>query len=191
MRNNDTNLATIIVSHLQHVTDKGPVTLALGRYTSPETVVWIAGSFLGSPFIKRERRIGHNSIKLHQFVVDLQLRIAQRVAPTDYGIVESMQKHVHHRQSPCTAINLLTIEREVVIAHFFASLNQQRARTTSNITDTSTWLTLRQFGQQCRNFCWREEVSSLFASLPCKGRNKVHVGIANNIVVLQMRFVQI
>ena len=125
--NDHANLAAAFLSHLYHVRDERPVALALRGYAAPKAVVRVVGRFFRAPLVQRERRIGDNGVKLHQPVVLLQLGVAQGVAPAYHGVVEAVQKHVHHSQRPRAAIHFLPVKREVAVAHFLSGLDEQRA----------------------------------------------------------------
>lgn len=51
--NDDAHLA-VLVGHLEHVADEGPVALALGRNAAPEAVVGVVGRLVGAPLFERE-----------------------------------------------------------------------------------------------------------------------------------------
>lgn len=190
VRNYHTYLAAAFLSHLDHVRNEGPVALAFGRDASPKTVIRVVGCLFGSPLVQREGRIGNHRIEFHQPVVFFQLRIAQRVAPANHRIVKSVQKHVHHGQCPGTAIHFLPVEREVIVAHLLAGLNQQGTGAAGRIADACSGLALGQPGQQGRDLGWCKKFSRLFPRLTGKRGDQIHVGISYDVVVFQMRLVQ-
>lgn len=113
--NDDTHLA-VFVGHFEHVADEGPVALL---WAGSRARIGCRGRRppRRRPLFEREGRIGHDGVELHQRVALLELRVAQRVAPADGGAVEAVEQHVHHGQRPSAAVELLTVEREVVGAH--------------------------------------------------------------------------
>ena len=101
-----------------------------------------------------------------------------------------MQKHVHHGQRPGAAVDLLPVEREVVAAYLLAGLDEQRTRPAGGVADAGSRLALGEPGQQGRHLGRREELARLLARLAGKGGDEVHVGIAYDVVVLEVRLVQ-
>ena len=185
MGNDDAHLA-VFVGHLEHVADEGPVALALGRNAAPEAVVGVVGRLVGAPLFEREGGIGHDGVELHQRVALLELRVAQRVAPADRGAVETVEQHVHHGQRPGAAVELLTVEREVVGAHLAARLDEQGTRAARRVADARAGGALGQSCQQGRNLLRREELAGLLPGVAGELLDQEHVGIADDVIVLEV-----
>ena len=183
--NDDAHLA-VFVGHLEHVADEGPVALALGRNAAPEAVVGVVGRLVGAPLFEREGRIGHDGVELHQRVALLELRVAQRVAPADRGAVETVEQHVHHGQRPGAAVELLAVEREVVGAYLAARLDEQGTRAARRVADARAGGALGQTSQQGRNLLRCKKFSSLLPGVAGELLDEEHIGVADDVVVLEV-----
>ena len=78
----------------------------------------------------------------------------------------------------------LSVEREVVVAHFLSCLDQQGAGAAGDITDASTGFAFGQLGEQGGNLGGGEEVACFLASFASEGGDEVHVCIADDVIVL-------
>ena len=102
-----------------------------------------------------------------------------------------MEQHVHHGQRPGAAVELLTIEREVVGAHLAARLDEQGTRAARWIADARAGGALGQTSQQARDLLRCKKFSSLLSGVAGELLDKEHIGIADDVVVLEVRLVEL
>jgi len=121
------DFSSSLVSCLYHMGNESPISLALWWYSSPKSVVGITGSVICSPFIEREGWICDDRIKLHKSVSFFQFWIIQGISPTNSGVIESVEEHIHDSKCPSISVCLLPEECKIIRFDFFSSFDEERS----------------------------------------------------------------
>ena len=99
MRSDDAHLTSAFDGGFNHVADDGIIALALGRHAAMKPVELVRIRRVRAPLVRRERRIGHDGIKLHLGILLDEFRIVDGVAPFNPRRVLVMHEHGHESDS--------------------------------------------------------------------------------------------
>src|SRR5690606_26063432 len=125
---------------LDHVADEGVVAAALRGHASVEAAIAVALGDLRAPLVEGEWWIRHDDVEAHEPVALDEPGRADRVAPFDPRLVESVEKHVHLGEGPGRAVQLLAEEGHVPdpagpFGHRLAGADEERAGAAAGVAD--------------------------------------------------------
>ena len=155
----DRHAPILRIQTVQHVEHKGVVALRGGRNAPVKPMVFvqrgghfflllslfiqiILGKEAAVPFVQAERRIGDHHLELHELVVLEVLRIGERVALPDAGVIHAVEEHVHRAERPGLGVQLLTIDGNLAAGHLFVGLEQQAAAAAGGVVNAVVFLRL-------------------------------------------------
>ena len=142
------------------------------------------GSFgaFSAPHLSSEKGgIGDHHVEPHQVVPLDERRAVQGVAPFDARGVLLVQEHVHPREGPGRAVDLLPVEGVVVRTDFVGGADQQRAGPTGRVAYRVARLGCGEPGEQSGNGGRRIEFPGLLAGVRREARDEVEITLADDI----------
>ena len=198
MGENNRHAPVFRIQTVQHVEHKGIVALGGGRNApvKPMVLVQRSGHFLlllsffiqtslgeeaAVPFVQTEGGIGDHHLELHELVVLEVLRIGERVALPNAGVIHAVEEHVHRAERPGLGVQLLTIDGNLAAGHLFVGLEQQAAASAGGVVDAVVFPRLDERGHQLGYLAWREELAALFARVGGKVGDHVLIGVSNDV----------
>lgn len=185
MGNDDAHLA-VLVGHLEHVADEGPVALALGRNAAPEAVVGVVGRLVGAPLFEREGGLATTVSNFISASPSLSFGLRSVSPQRMVALSKPWSSMFIMASAQVLPLSLLTVEREVVGAHLAACLDEQGTRAARRVADARAGGAFGQPSQQGRNLLRREELSSLLPGVAGELLDKEHIGIADDVVVREV-----
>ena len=198
MGENNRHAPVFRIQTVQHVEHKGIVALG-GRRNAPVKSMMLvqrSGHFflllsffiqtsLGEeaavPFVQTEGGIGDHHLELHELVVLEVLRIGERVALPNAGVIHAVEEHVHRAERPSLGVQLLTVDGNLAAGHLFVSFEQQAAASAGGVVDAVVFLRLDERGHQLGYLAWREELAAFFACVGGKVGDHVLIGVSDDV----------
>ena len=198
MGQDDGHAPVLRIQTVKHVEHEGIVALGGGRNAPVEPMEFVQRgchflrllSFFirtglreeaAVPFVQTEGGIGDHHLELHELVVLKVLRIGERVALPDAGVIHAVEEHVHRAERPSLGVQLLTIDGNLAAGHLFVSFEQQAAASAGGVVDAVVFLRLDERGHQLGNLTRREELAAFFACVGGKVGDHVLIGVADDV----------
>ena len=161
MGQDDGHAPVLRIQTVKHVEHKGIVALGGGRNApvKPMVLVQRSGHFflllsffiqtsLGEeaavPFVQTEGGIGDHHLELHEFVVLEVLRIGERVALPNAGVIHAVEEHVHRAERPSLGVQLLTVDGNLAAGHLLVGFEQQATASAGGVYKDAVFDTNRK-----------------------------------------------
>lgn len=198
MGQDDGHAPVLRIQTVKHVENEGIVALGGGRNAPVKSMVLVqrSGHFLlllsffiqtslgeeaAVPFVQAERRIGDHHLELHELVVLKVLRIGERVALPDAGVIHAVEEHVHRAERPSLGVQLLTVDGNLAAGHLLVGFEQQATAAAGGIVNAVIFPRLDERGHQLGNLTRREELAALFACIGGKVGDHILISIADDV----------
>ena len=119
------------------------------------------------------------------------MRVGERVARPDVGVVHAVKEHVHFAKRPCLRVVFLSVEMGFAAGDFRVGLQEQSAATAGGVIDTVIFTRLYQRGDEFGNLAGREKFAALLPGVRRELRNHVFVGVADDVGGTELRGTQV